>query len=188
MLPRLNLVRKLAVETGSRWSDHDAPTFGAALAYYNPLLVPLMLIAIAIGGAVFGREAAQTQLTNQIGALTGSAGGDAIKEMLAQTHSAKGGLQPASRASSFFCSVPPACLARSTKRSIGSGQFPLTSRTCGNSCGINSSPSRWSSRSASSCSFRLSSLRSFQDWEVFCRSGTGQISTTGEHHASVVGG
>jgi membrane protein len=42
--------------------EDQAPNMGAALAYYTVFsLAPLLLIAIAIAGLVFGREAAQGQ-------------------------------------------------------------------------------------------------------------------------------
>src|SRR4029077_14047983 len=47
-------------ETASDWMEDQAPTLGAALAYYTVFsLAPLLIIAIAIAGLVFGQEAAQ---------------------------------------------------------------------------------------------------------------------------------
>jgi hypothetical protein len=44
-------------ETASRYSGHKASLLGAALAYYSVFsLGPLMVIAIAIAGLVFGDE------------------------------------------------------------------------------------------------------------------------------------
>jgi hypothetical protein len=48
-------VRSLLRETASRWSGHKASLLGAAIAYYSVFsLGPLMVIAIAIAGFVFG--------------------------------------------------------------------------------------------------------------------------------------
>ena len=45
----------LTKNTASKWSDYNAPRLGAALAYYSILsLAPLMVLAVAICGLVFG--------------------------------------------------------------------------------------------------------------------------------------
>ena len=81
----LSLLKK----TASEWMEDDAPTLGAALAYYTVFsLAPLLIIAIAIAGLVFGREAAQGQIFNQLKGLLGEASGKAMQEMV-QNASAK---------------------------------------------------------------------------------------------------
>ena len=65
------------------WIDDNAPTHGAALAYYTVFaLAPLLIIVIAIAGLVFGREAAQGQILSQIEGLVGEQGGRAVQAML----------------------------------------------------------------------------------------------------------
>jgi hypothetical protein len=61
-------------KAGSDWMEDQAPTLGAALAYYTVFsLAPLLIIAIAIAGLVFGQEAAQGQIFEQLrGLLEGS--------------------------------------------------------------------------------------------------------------------
>jgi hypothetical protein len=50
-----NLIRKSAVA----WVDDYAPSMGAALACYTLFsIAPLLIIAIAVAGLVFGQEAA----------------------------------------------------------------------------------------------------------------------------------
>src|SRR4051794_41051077 len=45
-------------ETATRWSEHKDARLGAALAYYSIFSVgPLIVIAVAIAGFVFGAEA-----------------------------------------------------------------------------------------------------------------------------------
>jgi membrane protein len=57
-------------EAASDWMEDQAPTLGAALAYYTVFsLAPLLIIAIAIAGLVFGREAAQGQIFDQLRGL-----------------------------------------------------------------------------------------------------------------------
>ena len=57
-------------QAGSDWMEDQAPTLGAALAYYTVFsLAPLLIIAIAIAGLVFGQEAAQGQVFEQLRGL-----------------------------------------------------------------------------------------------------------------------
>ena len=68
---------------GSEWMEDQAPTLGAALAYYTVFsLAPLLIIAIAIAGLVFGQEAAQGQIFDQLRGLLGEASGKAMQDMV----------------------------------------------------------------------------------------------------------
>ena len=70
-------------ETASDWMEDQAPTLGAALAYYTVFsLAPLLIIAIAIAGLVFGQEAAQGQIFDQLRGLLGEASGKAMQDMV----------------------------------------------------------------------------------------------------------
>ena len=63
--------------------DDQAPTLGAALAYYTVFsLAPLLVIAIAIAGLVFGHEAAQGQIFDQLRGLLGEASAKAMQDMV----------------------------------------------------------------------------------------------------------
>jgi YihY family inner membrane protein len=67
----------------SEWLEDKAPRLGAALAYYTIFSVaPLLLIAIAVAGLVFGRKAAQGQIVGQIQHMMGKQGAEAIEEMI----------------------------------------------------------------------------------------------------------
>ena len=84
-----NEILALLKKTASDWMEDQAPTLGAALAYYTVFsLAPLLIIAIAIAGLVFGREAAQGQIFDQLKGLLGEASGKAMQEMV-QNASAK---------------------------------------------------------------------------------------------------
>jgi membrane protein len=49
---------RLFVKAVQAWSDDYAPSMGAAISYYTVFsLAPLLVIVIAVAGAVFGREA-----------------------------------------------------------------------------------------------------------------------------------
>jgi membrane protein len=70
-------------ETFNNWYSHNVPRLGASLAFYTLLsLAPLLLIVIAVAGAVFGREAAEGQLVWQIQDLIGRAGAELVQSLL----------------------------------------------------------------------------------------------------------
>jgi membrane protein len=70
--------------TAANWSRHNTARIGAALAYYSIFSIgPIIVISVAIAGAVFGPEAARGEITNQIRGLLGSAGAQAVEAMLA---------------------------------------------------------------------------------------------------------
>jgi membrane protein len=72
--------------TAFEWLDDQAPTLGAALAYYTVFsLAPLLIISIALAGLVFGAEAAQGQIFDQLRGLLGDAGGKAMQEIVQST-------------------------------------------------------------------------------------------------------
>lgn len=76
-------------ETFSEWMGDQAPALGAALAYYTVFsLAPLLIISISIAGLVFGREAAQGQIFDQLRGLLGDASGHAM-EVIVQDASAE---------------------------------------------------------------------------------------------------
>jgi membrane protein len=78
------------------WKDDNAPRLGAALAYYTIFsLAPLLLIAVAIAGLVFGREAAQGRVVEEIGGLLGETGARAIEEVVANARKPSEGVPAA---------------------------------------------------------------------------------------------
>lgn len=71
----LRKVGKLLKETWQQWQDDKASRIAAALAYYTVFSIsPLLIIAIAIAGAVFGQQNAQDQITEQLTQLVGEDG------------------------------------------------------------------------------------------------------------------
>ncbi|MDE2598144.1 MAG: YihY/virulence factor BrkB family protein [Rhodocyclaceae bacterium] len=62
----------LARKSVEAWFDDYAASMGAAIAYYTVFsLAPLLIIVIAVAGAVFGREAVEGQIAGQISSLIG---------------------------------------------------------------------------------------------------------------------
>lgn len=68
----------------SNWAAHKDARQGAALAYYSVFsLGPIILIAIAVAGFFFGREAVTGQVTGAITGMVGETGAKAVQSMLA---------------------------------------------------------------------------------------------------------
>jgi len=71
----------------SNWFEHNVPRLGASVAFYTLLsLAPLLIIVIAVAGAVFGKEAAQGQLVWQIQDLIGRDGAEIVQTLLKGAH------------------------------------------------------------------------------------------------------
>jgi membrane protein len=66
--------------TVSQWRQDQASLMAAALAYYTVFsLAPLLIIIIAIAGAVFGEQAAKGELVTQIQEVIGTDGAQFIQ-------------------------------------------------------------------------------------------------------------
>lgn len=66
---------------------------GAALAYYTLFsMAPLLLIAIAVAGLVFGADAARGEILMQLQGLLGVAGALAVQELLESVNRPAGGM------------------------------------------------------------------------------------------------
>jgi membrane protein len=73
----------LARDAFFQWIDDNPFQMSAALAYYTLFsMAPLVLIAIAVAGLVFGREASQNQIVGVIEDLVGFQSARAIQAMI----------------------------------------------------------------------------------------------------------
>lgn len=93
----LNQSRKnwwgLVKEAASSWVADYAPSMGAALSYYSVFsLAPLLVIVIAVAGAIFGEEAARGEVFAQLSGLMGADAATAIEELLHAASRPKAGL------------------------------------------------------------------------------------------------
>ncbi|WP_447602847.1 YihY/virulence factor BrkB family protein [Nitrospira sp. Nam80] len=80
-------------QTFTDWSNDKVPRLGAALAYYTVFsIVPLLVIIIAIIGLVFGQEAAQGYIIEQIAGLVGEQAANALKDMLERANQPSTGI------------------------------------------------------------------------------------------------
>jgi len=76
----LRKVGQLLQETFQEWQADKASRIAAALAYYTVFSIsPLLVIAIAIAGTIFGGESAQAKITEQLINLVGR---DGVKPIL----------------------------------------------------------------------------------------------------------
>jgi membrane protein len=78
---------ELLKDTVKQWIDDGVPRLGAALAFYTLLSVaPLLVVVTALAGLLFGEQAAQGQIVDQIKDLVGPTGASTIQTMLANAH------------------------------------------------------------------------------------------------------
>lgn len=65
------------------WSDDYASSMGAAIAFYTVFsIAPLLIIIIAIAGALWGEDAVRGEVINQLGGLVGSEGAESIQALI----------------------------------------------------------------------------------------------------------
>ncbi|MEP6557658.1 MAG: YihY/virulence factor BrkB family protein [Burkholderiales bacterium] len=65
------------------WIDDFAPSMGAAISYYTIFsLAPLLIIVIAVAGAIFGEEAVRGQIVGQLQSMMGEEGAKAVQTMI----------------------------------------------------------------------------------------------------------
>lgn len=69
------------------WSTDDVPRLGASLAYYTLFAIgPILVIAIAIAGTVYGPDAVRGQIVGEISGLIGQQGAEAVQTVLQSAH------------------------------------------------------------------------------------------------------
>lgn len=71
-------------EVFDEWVEDNAQTWAASVTFYTILsLSPLLVLAVAIAGFVFGEEAAQGELARQMHGIMGSAGAEVLQSTIA---------------------------------------------------------------------------------------------------------
>ena len=77
---RIKSTFRLLQEAVREWQEDKVSLLAAALAYYTVFsITPLLVIAIAIAGAVFGQDAAKGEILEQVNFLVGEQGAQAIE-------------------------------------------------------------------------------------------------------------
>jgi membrane protein len=85
--PPLKVVWGVVSDTISDWITHNASSLGAALAFYTLFsIAPILVIAMAVAGSVFGPNAAETRVLGEMRELLGDAGANAVQGLLASAH------------------------------------------------------------------------------------------------------
>jgi membrane protein len=83
MRRRAPTIVQLFQSAGRAWWDDDALRLGASLAYYTLFAIaPILLVATAIAGMVFGAEAVRGEIVGQLDHLIGREGARAVQSLL----------------------------------------------------------------------------------------------------------
>jgi len=86
-------IKELLGQTWKEWQKDDATRIGAALAYYTTFsLAPLLVVATSVAGLVYGKDAAEGEVTKQLTNMLGEQGAGQVQTMLANAHSHSGGV------------------------------------------------------------------------------------------------
>lgn len=65
------------------WWNDDAMRLGASVSYYTLFAIaPILIVAIAVAGSLFGAEAVRGEIVGQIDGLVGKEGGQAVQALL----------------------------------------------------------------------------------------------------------
>ena len=84
---------QLSKDAVKSWSEDRASRMGASLAYYTLFsLAPLLIIIIAVAGLVFGQEAAQGEVFQQLRGLVGNDGAAAIQGLVESSRGKESGI------------------------------------------------------------------------------------------------
>jgi membrane protein len=84
---RFRDVRSIVYQAIAGWLDHNAASMGAALAFYTLFAIaPILVIAMAAAGYVFGPKVAETEVLEQLSALIGNTGANAVRDLLLSAH------------------------------------------------------------------------------------------------------
>ena len=87
---RIKTVFQLLKEAFVEWQEDKVTLLAAALAYYTVFsITPLLVIAIAIAGSVFGQDAARGEIIGQLNSLVGEQGAQIIETGLANADQPK---------------------------------------------------------------------------------------------------
>ncbi|HEY2462900.1 MAG TPA: YihY/virulence factor BrkB family protein [Steroidobacteraceae bacterium] len=71
----------------SEWIKHNASSLGAALSFYTLFsIAPILVIAMAVAGSIFGPHVAEAHVLDQMRSLLGDAGAAAVQSLLASAH------------------------------------------------------------------------------------------------------
>jgi len=83
----MRVLWSVARDTVSEWVKHNASSLGAALSFYTLFsIAPILVIAMAVAGAIFGPPVAESHVLEQMRSLLGEAGAAAMQSLLSSAH------------------------------------------------------------------------------------------------------
>src|SRR5437899_1765005 len=86
-------IPSLFKEAGIEWFNDNVPRLGAALAYYTIFaLAPLLVIAVAMAGVLFGRQAVNGHVAEQLQAVVDEQSAKLIETMVANASEPRSGI------------------------------------------------------------------------------------------------
>ncbi len=89
----LSAIWKLLTDTFNEWNEDKPFQLAAALSYYTLFsLAPLLIIAMAVAGLVFGREATQHQIISTMQGMVSPQGAQAIQAMIQNASTPSSGI------------------------------------------------------------------------------------------------
>lgn len=92
-MPVRSRLHKVAVCSFQEWFANRSASKGAALAFYTLFsMAPVLVLVIAIAGAVFGEEAARGAIVEQLTGLVGATGAEAVQILLASARNTEAGI------------------------------------------------------------------------------------------------
>ncbi|NJL96027.1 MAG: YihY/virulence factor BrkB family protein [Anaerolineae bacterium] len=89
----MNSTWQIVKRTTQQWMNDNIQTQAAAVAYFAIFsLAPLLVLAIALAGVVFGEQAAQGELVGQIEEVIGTEGAEAVQALIEGASTSDSGL------------------------------------------------------------------------------------------------
>lgn len=89
----MNIPKRLFTETLSEWNSDNVPRLSASLAFYTLLsLAPILVIVVAVGAFVYGRQAAEGQLIWEIQDVVGAERASAVQSLIQSAYKPGTGL------------------------------------------------------------------------------------------------
>jgi membrane protein len=83
----MHLLWSIVRDTVSEWIEHNASSLGAALSFYTLFsIAPILVIAMAVAGSIFGPHVAEAHVLDQMRGLLGEAGAAAVQSLLSSAH------------------------------------------------------------------------------------------------------
>jgi membrane protein len=77
---------QLVRQAVAAWSEHNAPSMGAAIAFYTIFsIAPILIIAVGVAGLLLGTDTVRSDLLVQMKSLMGEAGASAVQTLLSNT-------------------------------------------------------------------------------------------------------